>query len=315
MAKKENLALRLRRIIYYRGLLHKLERRYRREVRAYHKQYFPIRWLRVSDIVRDDITAYLAHEGKDKHELIDLAKKLYESSKDIQHQIAIYNPFSLALLAYVMFYILDLKFPIAFSGVDIDYNPTTLAMAMALGAFLGYKVSSLFMHLQNVKSAIASVLSSLDSQLGEALKSAFLYADNGQIPTAQSNPTLHVTIVVSRSIQIVAGFALLGILFAWLGIWYFFIKAGILIYSTPSSNYQINLALLTITLLLSLGSTLNLILAIAPLRYKDWSTNSKFEILDQLAPSKSVQFRNQVYDQSTRTAIAIEQARRRLSAL
>jgi hypothetical protein len=304
---------RVKQTIYYVQLLCALRRKRTKLNRELNRKHYPIRWRQQIGLVSDDIAAYLTYEGKGKEDSLNLLDKLYQSWKDIYGRMTIYTTLSLIISAYIASYVTDIQLPISWQGITLEKDPTVLAILLTFGAYLGLRAVYALGHQLIIRNAIISLINNaFDPQLGNALKSAYLHENHTAFYSAASNPLLITTFPVNFLLTVSALISLLALaiipfLFAYVNI-----EAIYYLYNLEHRLYFLHLLFVTIAVGLSLASLGMLLIVCAPLRYRDWSTNSKFEILEQLNPKELDAFRHEVYGELTLNAFAIETVYARL---
>ncbi len=273
---------RLRKRLYNFRLLRKLKARLRQRQRELNGRYYPVRWMRSAAIVTEDMCGYLDKEPKtarDVLDVLDVLARLYGSQKDVQSGINIFTSASIIITAYVAGYVFDYQIPLSLSGIKLDYNPTILAILLAFSGFASLKVTYSLMHLQTIKAAMSCIIARLDPRLGEVMRSAYLYADNGQPYISRSNPYLVVAGWANRTTMIIGVIAALGMLAAFAALLYIHIYAAVMIFQSPSAYFVLNMFVVFVAISLSLGAYLVMFTAFLPIPYKDWSTNGRFQAL------------------------------------
>ena len=306
---------RLRNNLHNRCLLSKLKQRHKTLTRALEQKHYPVKWLTIGSVISRDITAYLTYEGKGKHDYFELISILYEPLKSAQSQINLLSSTAVIISIYIATYVYGITFPITIAGFTLAHDPIVLSVSMTIMAFLGLKISYLFMNVQYLKQAIQAIIDhGFDPQLGEILRSAFLYFDNGKFYESKSNPRLLVTKPVSTITAGVSVISFVAIIAFIICIWYIHVKALLLLLNSAiNGEHALYFILLFITISFDIAALVVVIATIFPIRYKDWSANSRFEVLDQLNPAEADRFRAEVFPEEIwRIKRAIDKIRARI---
>jgi len=271
----------------------RLEWNLRRMNKAAERKLFPIQWRHLAEIAADDVSAYLAHEGRGV-DAQELASKLYSSLKDIHARLAKNVAITFPIRLYVACYALDIKLPVSLPGVTLERDPTFLAAAMAIASFFGVKAVMESTHATVLKGAIAGSLRQCDRQLSESLISAYLY-EGFHVYQSRSNPKLLMT----QSFLSIFKYSSLIILFALLvsmaiTIYISIVEAISLIY-LDHPYHKAHMLLLLISFSLEIAMLIHVAQILLPLRYKNWAANDRIEIARQLHPDSETAVRHELY--------------------
>jgi hypothetical protein len=284
------------------------------EERRIEERYFPITLRTLGSLVEEDIDAYLQHEGKEKHtDWFGFIEKLANVRKELISQVLKFGFVSLLMNIYIATYVYDVDIEVPISGLKLDREPTILAFVLLIGAYLGVVSATATMHSQVLRHALIAAIRNLsDGQIHGLLSSAFINQDIGTAYHSRSNPALLLYSsmpsfnIVSALIGL-AALCVVGGFFVYLNF-----KALWLVYEAASPRYALNLFLVAITLCLGSYSIVVFATTFIPLPYKDWSTNHKGEIIEQLRPQDKQEFYEQIYSRSWSIERAIRKVTRRL---
>jgi hypothetical protein len=260
------------------------------------KRYYPALWLTLSEIVYRDIVAYLTYEGAGKHDPIDLVSRLHDRLKDVHSQRALLLIASLPLSFYVASYVLDIQIKLSTFGIEMSYDPIVLAIVIAVNSFMGYKTALYIIHCNILSTAIRAIIDkSVDPQIAQILKSAFLYVEDHYYYMSTSNPRLYLTNIFSVPLMMayvlpaITSFILVT---SALIINFLAIK---IVYVSSHELVSIANFLLAVALVFSLSSFVLVFTTIIKRRYRDYSTLDKLSILDQFKPDEGDKVRENIY--------------------
>lgn len=297
--KKKVVNSAIKKKIRGRALLFTLKRRHRKSLREMQRRHYPKKWILLNSLVGDDIDGYLKYEGKNKHDDLELLKTLYGSIKDIRAKITRSLITFTVFTIYIICYAVGVDLSFNFAGVRLDKNVEILTAALVTSAFLRYYIAMLESNYRVVKSALESIIyNNIDSQFSGIITSAFLYFDNSKPYRSGGNPKIIPIGSFSIFTAIFGVTALIFYVLIEFFIFYFYYEAFQIIYSEWRWN-------ITIFWTIFAGSCSLIALSLQiywqiylPYPYRDWTTNSRIELLDQVNPIQANKLRSEISSES-----------------
>lgn len=271
-------------------------------------RWYPVTWHNTATLVRTDVVNYIENEGKGKSIDLENIKNFYSSYQDINKELSVYKSISVTLAAFVASYAYNINVNLSVSGINLGTDPTVVALAIAINAYFGLKTSLAFMHSSILKYTISAVIENqYDSQISQILRSSFLFRDNWEFYTPRSEHKIP-TNFTTKIRKFASSISLVGLLFVTIVVQYTWILAIQKILMAGAEHYVMNAILCTVAALFAISSTLIVLGTLVPLPHKDWTTNSRFDLLEQFDPQKLDSFRGEVFGSVIEAERAVQKA-------